>query len=160
VAKPVMMAGPLTDLFPKGAECLTSSGYVRMPDIDHLTIPPPTPSCRPGNLQASSTAAANWRARDSMDQRTSTKSCRTNHSAPLPQVIGASSFASAWTQARGYFERALALDPGNVEAFVGTARVDSQRGAYFMADDRAARLVPTRTWRERETFLQQIARLG
>jgi TolB-like protein/class 3 adenylate cyclase len=43
-------------------------------------------------------------------------------------------------QARGYFERALALDPGNVEALVGMARVDAQRGAYFMADDRAARL--------------------
>jgi TolB-like protein len=44
------------------------------------------------------------------------------------------------TQARGYFGRALALDPGNVEALVGMARVDSQRGAYFMADDRAAHL--------------------
>jgi TolB-like protein len=44
------------------------------------------------------------------------------------------------TQARGYFERALVLDPGNVEALVGMARVDSQRGAYFMADDRAAHL--------------------
>ena len=44
------------------------------------------------------------------------------------------------TQARGYFERALALDPGNVEALVGMARVDLQRGAYFLADDRAARL--------------------
>jgi TolB-like protein len=44
------------------------------------------------------------------------------------------------TQARGYFERALALDPGNVEALVGMARVDSQRGAYFMADDRATPL--------------------
>ena len=44
------------------------------------------------------------------------------------------------TQARGYFEAALALDPGNVEALVGMARVDAQRGAYFMADDRAGRL--------------------
>jgi tetratricopeptide (TPR) repeat protein len=43
-------------------------------------------------------------------------------------------------QARGYFGRALALDPGNVEALVGMARVDSQRGAYFMADDRATHL--------------------
>jgi hypothetical protein len=43
-------------------------------------------------------------------------------------------------QARGYFGRALALDPGNVEALVGMARVDSQRGAYFMTDDRAAHL--------------------
>jgi TolB-like protein/class 3 adenylate cyclase/Tfp pilus assembly protein PilF len=43
-------------------------------------------------------------------------------------------------QARGCFERALALDPGNVEALVGMASIDAQRGAYFLADDRAARL--------------------
>ena len=43
-------------------------------------------------------------------------------------------------QARGCFERALALDPGNVEALVGTASIDAQRGAYFLADDRTARL--------------------
>ena len=34
-------------------------------------------------------------------------------------------------QARGCFERALALDPGNVEALVGMASIDAQRGAYF-----------------------------
>ena len=34
----------------------------------------------------------------------------------------------------------MALDPGNVEAFVGMASVDVQSGAYFLADDRAARL--------------------
>jgi TolB-like protein/class 3 adenylate cyclase len=38
-------------------------------------------------------------------------------------------------QARGFFERALALDPGNVGAMVGTAGVDSNMG-YF-TDDRA-----------------------
>jgi TolB-like protein/class 3 adenylate cyclase/Tfp pilus assembly protein PilF len=43
-------------------------------------------------------------------------------------------------QARSCFERALALDPGNVEALVGMASIDAQRGAYFLADDRAARL--------------------
>src|SRR5450631_955988 len=31
------------------------------------------------------------------------------------------------TQARSFFERALALDPGNIEALVGTARVDFNR---------------------------------
>ena len=40
-------------------------------------------------------------------------------------------------QARGCFERALALDPGNVEALVGMASIDARRGAYFLADDRA-----------------------
>jgi TolB-like protein/class 3 adenylate cyclase/Tfp pilus assembly protein PilF len=43
-------------------------------------------------------------------------------------------------QALGCFERALALDPRNIEALVGKATVDTQRGAYFMADDRAERL--------------------
>jgi TolB-like protein len=41
-------------------------------------------------------------------------------------------------QARGFFERALALDPGNIEALVGTAVVDFNRGANFFTDDRAA----------------------
>jgi TolB-like protein/class 3 adenylate cyclase len=40
------------------------------------------------------------------------------------------------TQARFFFERALALDPGNIEALVGTARVDASTGASFMTNDR------------------------
>jgi TolB-like protein/class 3 adenylate cyclase len=43
-------------------------------------------------------------------------------------------------QARGFFERALALDPANVEALVGGGLVDFLRGAALMADDRAVRL--------------------
>ena len=42
-------------------------------------------------------------------------------------------------QARGFFERALALDPGNIQALVGTAMVDSLVGGSFFVDDRAAR---------------------
>jgi TolB-like protein/class 3 adenylate cyclase/Flp pilus assembly protein TadD len=42
-------------------------------------------------------------------------------------------------QARDFFERALALDPGNIEALVGTARVDISIGAGHMTDDRGAR---------------------
>ena len=41
------------------------------------------------------------------------------------------------TQARDFFERALALDPGNIEAMVGTARVDFNMGANFFTDNRA-----------------------
>src|SRR5262249_39485924 len=41
-------------------------------------------------------------------------------------------------EARGFFERALALDPGNIEALVAMAWVDFITGADF--DDRAARL--------------------
>ena len=43
------------------------------------------------------------------------------------------------SQARGFFERALALDPGNIDALVGTARVDALMAATYMTDDRAAR---------------------
>jgi tetratricopeptide (TPR) repeat protein len=43
-------------------------------------------------------------------------------------------------QARGFFERALALDPGNIEALVYVARVDFATGASLMTDDRRARL--------------------
>jgi TolB-like protein len=41
------------------------------------------------------------------------------------------------TQARGFFERAQALDPRSIEALVGTAIVDFNRGANFSTDDRA-----------------------
>jgi TolB-like protein len=44
------------------------------------------------------------------------------------------------TQARVFFERALARDPGNVEALVGTALVDYIRAVTSLADDRAALL--------------------
>jgi TolB-like protein/class 3 adenylate cyclase/Flp pilus assembly protein TadD len=40
-------------------------------------------------------------------------------------------------QARCFFERALAFDPGNIEALVGTARVDVSTGASFMTNERA-----------------------
>ena len=48
-------------------------------------------------------------------------------------------------QARGFFERALALDPGNIEALVGTAMVDSLVGGSFFVDDRAARFAAAET---------------
>jgi TolB-like protein len=43
-------------------------------------------------------------------------------------------------QARGFFERALALDPGHVGAMVGVAMVDATVGAVYLTDDRAAHL--------------------
>jgi TolB-like protein/Flp pilus assembly protein TadD len=42
-------------------------------------------------------------------------------------------------QARSFFEKAMALDPENVEAMVGLARVDATTGAAFMTDDWSAR---------------------
>jgi TolB-like protein/class 3 adenylate cyclase/Tfp pilus assembly protein PilF len=49
------------------------------------------------------------------------------------------------SQAQGFFERALAIDPRNVEALVGVANVDATMGAYFLADDRSARLARAET---------------
>ncbi|MGH6796928.1 MAG: tetratricopeptide repeat protein, partial [Roseiarcus sp.] len=44
------------------------------------------------------------------------------------------------TRARGFFERALALDPGNLDALVGAARIDATMAANFMTDNGAERL--------------------
>jgi TolB-like protein/tetratricopeptide (TPR) repeat protein len=41
-------------------------------------------------------------------------------------------------QARGFFEQALALDPGNIGAMVGVARVDASVAGAYLTDDRAA----------------------
>lgn len=43
-------------------------------------------------------------------------------------------------QARGYFERALALDPDSIEALVGAAIVDLQTAQILHSDDRTERL--------------------
>jgi TolB-like protein/class 3 adenylate cyclase/tetratricopeptide (TPR) repeat protein len=63
---------------------------------------------------------------------------------------GRASWNKGWTpeylaQALGFYERALALDPGNVEAMVGTATVDSVVGASFFTDDRAAYVAAAET---------------
>jgi TolB-like protein len=44
------------------------------------------------------------------------------------------------TQARGFFERALAIDPRSVGALIGMASVDATMGAYMLTDDRSALL--------------------
>ena len=49
------------------------------------------------------------------------------------------------SQARGYFDRALARDPGNVEALLGAAWTDAMRGTVFIGDDRAQRLAAAET---------------
>ena len=48
-------------------------------------------------------------------------------------------------QARGLFERALSLDPLNIEALVGVASVDMALAGAFITDDRAARLAMAET---------------
>jgi TolB-like protein/class 3 adenylate cyclase len=49
------------------------------------------------------------------------------------------------TQARRFFESALASDHDNVEALVGTALVDAARARSFFADDRTALLAAAET---------------
>jgi TolB-like protein/class 3 adenylate cyclase/tetratricopeptide (TPR) repeat protein len=44
------------------------------------------------------------------------------------------------TQARGFFERALAIDPRNIRALVGMASVDLNMGGSLLTDDRTALL--------------------
>jgi tetratricopeptide (TPR) repeat protein len=50
---------------------------------------------------------------------------------PAPQHIA---------RARGFFDRALALDPDNIEALVGAAIVDAQTANILFTDDRTERL--------------------
>jgi TolB-like protein len=54
------------------------------------------------------------------------------------------------TQARRFFEQALSLDAGNIEAMVGAAFVDVMRGTSVQSSDRTARLM------EAETSLAKI----
>ena len=44
------------------------------------------------------------------------------------------------TRARGLFEKAVELDPSNIDALVGAARVDVLFGAIYASDDRRERL--------------------
>jgi tetratricopeptide (TPR) repeat protein len=48
-------------------------------------------------------------------------------------------------RARGFFERALALDPGNIEALVGTALVHYRIVNAFMTDDPAPHIAAAET---------------
>ena len=48
-------------------------------------------------------------------------------------------------QARGFFERAVALDPNNLDALLGVGRVDYTIGGAFLSDDRDARLAAAKT---------------
>jgi TolB-like protein/class 3 adenylate cyclase len=63
---------------------------------------------------------------------------------------GRASWNRGWTpeylaQARGFFGRALALDPEKIEAMVGMASVYGVLGAAFLTDDRAAYLALAET---------------
>ena len=47
--------------------------------------------------------------------------------------------------ARDYFERALAVDPNNLDALLGVGRVDYSLAAAYLSDDREARLAAAET---------------
>jgi tetratricopeptide (TPR) repeat protein len=49
------------------------------------------------------------------------------------------------TQARSFFDRALELDPENVEALVGIAAVDIASAGFFLADDAQERFAAAET---------------
>ncbi len=49
------------------------------------------------------------------------------------------------TRAQGFFQRALALDPGHIEALVGSALVDTTIASYLLTDDRIARFAAAET---------------
>jgi len=49
------------------------------------------------------------------------------------------------TQARKFFERALALDPGNLDAWIGTGQVDAVLSATYQTDDGANALARAET---------------
>jgi TolB-like protein/class 3 adenylate cyclase len=63
---------------------------------------------------------------------------------------GRASWNKGWTleymaRARGFFERALALDPGNIGAMVGMAGVDAVVGGGYLSDDGPAYLAVAET---------------
>jgi TolB-like protein/class 3 adenylate cyclase/Tfp pilus assembly protein PilF len=84
-----------------------------------------------------------------------TAEARRAESVPKPDVVdlifqGRASFNKGQTlenltQAHGFFERALALDPGNVDALVGAASVNLTIGANHLTDDGTARLAAAKT---------------
>jgi TolB-like protein len=47
--------------------------------------------------------------------------------------------------ARSFFEKAIALDPGNIEAMVGLAKVDVSHASAFLTDDWSARFAAAET---------------
>jgi tetratricopeptide (TPR) repeat protein len=51
----------------------------------------------------------------------------------------------AMARARGFFERALTLDPLNIEAMVGLATIGSVAGTSYMTDERASYLASAET---------------
>jgi TolB-like protein/Flp pilus assembly protein TadD len=56
-------------------------------------------------------------------------------------------------RARGFFERALKIDPQNVSALIGIASADVTIGAYLLTDDRSARIATAESYATRALSL-------
>ncbi|MGY8677858.1 adenylate/guanylate cyclase domain-containing protein [Bradyrhizobium sp. UFLA05-153] len=95
------------------------------------------------------------RLANSLDAELIAAEARRAERSPHPDAMdlvfqGRAWFNKGWTpdhmaHARSFFEKAMALDPGNIEAMVGLARVDAVLGAAFMTDDWLARLTAAET---------------
>jgi len=84
-------------------------------------------------------AAEAWRAKrslhpDAMDLLFQGAACF--YKGPAPEHL---------TQARGFFERALAIDPRSIGAMVGMANIDLTIGVDMLTDERAALLLAAET---------------
>ena len=90
------------------------------------------------------------RLANQLDAQLVTAEARRGERAPNPDAIDLYFQGKAWcnkgqalkclSQARGFFERALTLDPCNVGALVGSAHVEVDVASTYMADDRWERL--------------------
>ena len=95
------------------------------------------------------------RLANSLKTQLVTTEARRAERAPNPDAMDLYFQGMAWfnkghtleylSQARGFFERALTLDPRNVGALVGSASVDVDIAATYIADDRRERLASAET---------------
>jgi TolB-like protein/DNA-binding SARP family transcriptional activator/Flp pilus assembly protein TadD len=95
------------------------------------------------------------RLANSLNTQLVTTEARRAERAPNPDAIDLYFQGKAWlnkgqtleymSQARGFFERALTLDPCNVRALVGSAHVEVGIAATYIADDRWKRLAYAET---------------
>jgi TolB-like protein/Tfp pilus assembly protein PilF len=89
------------------------------------------------------------RLANALDAELITAEARRAERSPHPDAMDLVFQGSSWinkgltpngvAQARRFFEKALALDPENIEAMVGLARADAILGAAVMTDDWSAR---------------------
>jgi len=95
------------------------------------------------------------RLANALDAELITAEARRAERSPHPDAMDLIFQGSSWfnkgltpdcmAQARRFFEKAVALDPENVEAMVGLARVDMALGAAVMTDDYSARFAAAET---------------